>query len=223
MKLYMHPVSTTSRPVMHFIAENGIACELQVVDILKGEQYGEAYSKINPNHMVPLLQDGDFQLSESATILRYLADKAGSPAYPKDLRKRARIDETLDWFNSNFYRDWGYGLIYPQVFPHLKREDAAVQAATVAYGKEKSKAWLQLLNDSWIGSKPYLCGNEISIADYFGTALTTVGELVHCDFKPYPNVAHWLGTMKQRPAYAKVYDVFNGFVQSVKDQQFEHV
>ena len=223
MKLYMHPVSTTSRPVMHFIAENGIACDMQVVDILKGEQYGEAYSKINPNHMVPLLEDGDFQLAESATILRYLADKAGSPAYPKDLRKRARIDEALDWFNSNFYRDWGYGLIYPQVFPHLKREDAAVQAATIAYGKEKSKAWLQLLNDSGIGSKPYLCGSEISIADYFGTALTTVGELVHCDFKPYPNVARWLGTMKQRPAYAKVYDVFNGFVQSVKDQKFEHV
>src|ERR1051325_8352911 len=82
MKLYMHPVSTTCRPVMQFIAESGIDCEMQVVDILKGEQYGEAYSKINPNHLVPLLVDGDFQLSESATILRYLAEKANSPAYP---------------------------------------------------------------------------------------------------------------------------------------------
>jgi len=223
MKLYMHPVSTTSRPVMHFIAENGIACDQQVVDILKGEQYGEAYSKVNPNHMVPLLDDDGFQLSESATILRYLAEKSGSAAYPKDLRKRARVDEMLDWLNSNFYRDWGYGLIYPQVFPHLKRADPTVQAAVVAYGKERSQAWLQILNDSWIGARPYLCGNELSIADYFGAALVSVGEVVQCDFKGYPNVARWLGTMKQRPAYGKIYEVFNGFVQSVKEQKFEHV
>ena len=220
MKLYTHPASTTCRPVMQFIAENRIDCEQQVVDILKGEQYGEAYSKINPNHLVPYLVDGDFGLSESATILRYLADKTGSPAYPKDLKKRARVDEMLDWLNSNFYRDWGYGLIYPQVFPHLKREDPAVQAATIAYGKERSKAWLQILNDSWIGKNSHLCGNELTIADYFGVGLVTAGELVRCDLKPYPNVARWIAAMKQRPAYAKVYEVFNGFCQSLKDQPF---
>ncbi len=223
MKLYMHPVSTTSRPVLQFVADNNIAVELQTVDILKGEQYGEAYSRLNPNHMVPMLEDGDFRLTESATILRYLAAKISSPAYPSELRARSKVDEALDWFNSNFYRDWGYGLVYPQVFPHLKRENPAVQAATVAWGKEKSKAWLQILNDHWIGSKPYLCGNDITIADYFGTALTTAGELIHCDFKPFPNVARWIGNLKKRPSYAKVYEVFNGFVESTKSQAFEVV
>jgi glutathione S-transferase len=221
MKLYMHPVSTTSRPVMQFIADNKIDIEQQVVDILKGEHYGDAYSKLNPNHLIPMLEDGDFRLTESATILRYLADKIGSPAYPKDAKQRARIDEMLDWLNSNLYRDWGYGLIYPQVFPHLKRDDPAVQAATVAWGKEKSKAWLQILNDHWIGpNKNYLCGNEISIADYFGAALVTAGELIHCNFSAYPNVERWLAAMKQRPSHAKVYEVFNGFVASTKGQPF---
>ena len=221
MKLYMHPVSTTSRPVMQFIADNKIDIEQQVVDILKGEHYGDAYSKLNPNHLIPMLEDGDFRLTESATILRYLADKVGSPAYPKDTKKRARIDEMLDWLNSNLYRDWGYGLIYPQVFPHLKRDDPAVQAATVAWGKEKSKAWLQILNDHWIGpNRNYLCGNEISIADYFGAALVTAGELIHCNFSAYPTVERWLAAMKQRPSHAKVYEVFNGFVASTKGQPF---
>ena len=36
MKLYMHPVSTASRPVRLFIAENGIKCDEEAVDILKG-------------------------------------------------------------------------------------------------------------------------------------------------------------------------------------------
>ena len=182
MKLYMHPVSTTSRPVMQFIADNDIAADMQVVDILKGEHYEPAYSKINPNHLIPMLEDGDFRLTESAAILRYLAEKTGSPAYPKDLKQRARVNEVLDWFNSNFYRDWGYGLIYPQLFPHLKREDAKVQEGVVAWGKEKSKAWLQVLNDHFIGPKnQYLCGDEITIADYFGAAIVTAGELEHCN------------------------------------------
>ena len=37
MKLYYHPVSTTSRPVWLFITENGIDCELKFVDLMKGE------------------------------------------------------------------------------------------------------------------------------------------------------------------------------------------
>lgn len=221
MKLYMHPVSTTCRPVMQFITDNNIDLELEVVDILKGEHYGDSYTKLNPNRLVPMLEDDDFRLTESATILRYLADKIGSPAYPDDLRARAQVDERLDWFNSNFYRDWGYGLVYPQVFPNLKRDDAAVQAAVVAYGKEKSKVWLQVLNDHWIGpAQQYLCGNEITIADYFGAGLVTAGELIHCDFSGYPNVTRWLGNMKNRASYAKVYEVFNGFVQSTKGQPF---
>ncbi len=72
MKLYMHPVSTVSRPVLQFIADEKIPVDMEVVDILKGQHYEPAYSKINPNHLVPMLEDGDFHLTESAAILRYL-------------------------------------------------------------------------------------------------------------------------------------------------------
>lgn len=222
MKLYMHPASTTSRPVMQFIADANLDVEQQTVDIFKGEHHGDDYAKRNPNRLIPLLEDGDLRLSESATILRYLAEKAGSSAYPKDLRRRAKVDELLDWFNSNFYRDWGYGLVYPQVFPQLKRSDAAVQAATVAWGRDKSKGWLQVLNDHWLaGAKPYLRGADITIADYFGVALVTAGELIHCDFTPYPNVVRWLAAMKARPSYGEVYKFFNGFCDLTKGQAFE--
>jgi len=49
MKLYMHPASTTSRPVVQFIADSGIACDLQVVDLFSGEHMREPYAAINPN------------------------------------------------------------------------------------------------------------------------------------------------------------------------------
>ena len=221
MKLYMHPASTTSRPVMQFIADNKMPVDQQVVDIFKGEHHGEAYARINPNKLIPMLEDGDFRLTESATILRYLAQTIRSPAYPQELRPRAKVDELLDWFNSNFYRDWGYGLVYPQVFPTLKRPDPAVQAGVIAWGRQMSKTWLGVLNEHWLGPrKTYLCGADVTIADYFGVALVTAGELIHCDMAAYPNVTRWVAAMKSRPSYGEVYQTFNGFAASTKGQAF---
>jgi glutathione S-transferase len=221
MKLYMHPVSTTSRPVRLFIAESGIAVDEQVVDLFTGEHVQEPFAKINPNRLVPVLEDGDFRLTESSAILKYLADKAGSPAYPKDLKQRARVNEMMDWLNTNFCREYAYNLIYPQLFPHMKRPNEEVQKATLEWGKERARSWLQVLNDHWIGpNQQYLCGDQITIADYLGAAFVTLGEIVRCDFSPYPNVQRWLGNMKRLKSWPKVNEVFEGYKASVKDQAF---
>ena len=75
----------------------------------------------------------------------------------------------MDWFNTNFYRDYGYGWLYPQLFPHHKRPSDAAHQATIAWGKERAEGWLKILKDYWLGpDKPYLCGERITIADYFG-------------------------------------------------------
>jgi len=224
MKLYMHPVSMTSRPVRLFIAENGIPCDEQVVDLMTGEHYKEPFVAVNPNRLVPVLEDGDFRLTESSAILKYLADKVGSPAYPKDLKQRAKVNEMMDWLNTNFYREYAYNLIYPQLFPHMKRPTEDVQKATLEWGKERAKGWLQVLNDHWIGpDRQYLCGNQISIADYLGAAFVTLGEIVRCDFSPYPNVQRWLGNVKKLKSWPKVNEVFDGYKASVKDQAFNAI
>ena len=96
MKLFMHPVSTACRPVRLLIAENGINCEEELVDILKGTHYEEPYASLNPSRMVPMLEDGDLRLTESSAILKYLAEKYVLPCYPKDLKKRAKVNEMMD-------------------------------------------------------------------------------------------------------------------------------
>ncbi len=224
MKLYMHPVSMTSRPVRLFIADNGLDVEEHVVDVMTGEQYKEPFVSINPNCLVPVLEDGDFRLTESSAILKYLADTIGSSAYPKDLKQRAKVNEMMDWFNSNFYRDFGYGLAYPQLFPNHKRRSDEAHAATIEWGRENAKRWLQILNDHWIGpNKPYLCGDQITIADYFGAGLVTLGEVIRCDFSAYPNVQRWLNNMKKRPSWAKVNEAFYGLCAAVKGQPFQAI
>jgi len=224
MKLYMHPVSMTSRPVRLFIAENGIKAEEVVVDLMQGEHLQPAFTAVNPSQLVPVLEDGDLRLTESASILRYLADKIGSPAYPKDLKKRAKVNEVMDWLNTQFYRDWAYNLCYPQIFPHHKRRSDEAHGGAVEWGKKNSQKWLQILNDHWIGPKNnYLLGNEITVADYFGSGLVTLGEVLHMDFSKYPNVARWLGSMKKLQHWNDVNEVFHGFVASTKGKDFERV
>jgi glutathione S-transferase len=145
---------------------------------------------------VPLLVDGDLKLTEGSAILKYIAEKYQLSSYPADLKKRAKINEVMDWLNTGFYRDFGYNLVYSQLFPHHKRRSDEAHAGTIAWGKEGSKKWLQLLNDHWIGpTNQYLCGNEITIADYFGACMVTIGDLVGCDLSAYPNVQRWLANM----------------------------
>ena len=222
MKLYYHPVSTTSRPIVLFSADSGLNLDLQVVDLFTGEHLQPAYAAINPNRLVPMLEDGDFRLTESSAILKYLAEKMASPAYPSDLRQRARVNERMDWLNAGFYRDFGYGLVYPQVFPHHRRPDDKVQAGTIEWGRDKTRDWLQILDENLIGPhNAYLCGNEITLADYFGAAMLTLGEVIHLDYSAYRNISRWLGTMKARPNWARVNEGFYAyFVAPYKDASF---
>jgi glutathione S-transferase len=222
MKLYYHPISTTSRPVVLFAAEAGIDLELQVVDLFNGAKYTPEYVAINPSSQVPVLDDGGFRLTESSAILKYLADKVGSAAYPKDLQKRARINERMDWLNTGFYRDFGYGFLYPQIFPFMKRDDPVVQAATVAWGRDKAEKWLKVLDQNILGpGNRYLCGNEISLADYFGSVMALGGEAIGCTFGQYPNVCRWLGAMKQLRSWPKVNEAFYQYlVEPNKGKEF---
>jgi glutathione S-transferase len=171
-----------------------------------------------------VLEDGDLKLTESSAILKYLADKISSPAYPKDLKQRAKVNEMMDWINTNFYRDWGYGLAYPQIFPHHKRRSEEAHAGAIEWGKENSKHWLKVLNDHYLGPKNnYLVGNQLTIADYFGVGIVTLGEVIRCDLSPYPNIQRWLATMKKQPSWPKINEAFYGLVEAVKGQQFHAV
>ncbi len=224
MKLYCHPASTVSRPVMLFAAESGIALELQIVDLFTGEQYQPPYEAINPNHLVPVLEDGDLRLTESSAILKYLAEKAGSPAYPADLKQRARINERMDWINTQLNRDFAYGFIYPQVFGFHKRRSDEAQDATLQWGKERAAGWMKVLNDHILGAgNAYLCGNSISIADYFGASFVALGELTGSDYAAYPNIAAWLARMKTLPHWAATFAAINGFGASLKGQALQAV
>ena len=224
MKLYYHPASTASRPVLLFAAESNSALELQLIDIFKGEHRQPAYAALNPNALVPLLVDGDFRLTESSAILKYLADKIDSPLYPKGLQQRARVNERMDWFNTQLSRDYCFGLVFAQLLPHHKRRSDEAQAGAVQWGHEHSKVWLQVLNDHILGpGRNHVCGDTITIADHFGASLLTLGEVIGCDFEGYPYVQGWLARMKALKSWKSVNATLDGLTAAHKGEAFARV
>jgi glutathione S-transferase len=183
---------------MLFAAEEGIELDHQIVDIMAGDQFKPEFRAVNPSGLVPVLEDGAFRLTESSAILKYLADQAGSSAYPKDLQPRARVNEVMDWFNTNFYRSFGYGLCYSQLLDSYKLPDETGQRLALETARQRTAQHLQILNDHHLGARnAYLCGGQITIADYFASGILSLGEVVGCTFAAYPNVVRWYSRMKK--------------------------
>jgi len=166
---------------------------------------------------VPVLEDGNFRLTESSAILKYLADKTGSALYPKDLQQRARVNERMDWINTQLCRDFAYGFIYPQIFPSHKRPSDEAQQATLKWGQERAQGWMKVLNDSLLGpGNAYVCGDAMTIADFYAAAFVALGELTGSSYAAYPNIRRWLDRMKALPSWQQVNAAIDGYAASLK-------
>src|SRR5689334_371466 len=98
MKLYFHPGSANARKARMAAALLNIDLDLQLVDVFAGAHKKPEYLAINPNGMVPTLDDGGFVLWESNAIAQYLAStKPNSDLFPSDIKTRADISRWQCW------------------------------------------------------------------------------------------------------------------------------
>ena len=223
MKLYYDPVSTTSRVVSLFLRDQDIALEEEIISLFLGENQSDAFARLNPNRQVPVLVDGDFVLTECSAILKYVAEREGSPAYPADLHGRARVNEAMDWFNTGFAYSFRFCLVYPEFLPHLFAFGPAAMAEVKRFGLQKASAYLTVLDEHMLGRSPYVCGREVSLADYIGAVYVAMGDLIGFDFRPWPNVAAWLARMKERDGWDAAFAGINGFVEALRARDMESV
>ena len=224
MKLYTYPASPGCRPIAMFIADLNLKVEEKVIDLMNGEQNSPEFTAINPNNAVPVLQDGDFILPECSAILKYLADVNNSPAYPKDLKARARVNAAMDWINTSLYPAFGHNLCYPQILPHVKYEDEAAQSLVLGRGQTRSRKLLGVMNDSMLGGKnDFLCGNALTIADYQAAGILSLGELTGCDFSPWPHVQRWYQRMEALPNWQSANAPLYAWAQHTKGPEYVRV
>jgi glutathione S-transferase len=95
LRLYSNRHSTNARKVRFLLAELGT--EYELVEVGLGPDREDDFARLHPHGTIPVLVDGELELYESNTILRYLALREGrSDVYPDDPAGRALIDQAMD-------------------------------------------------------------------------------------------------------------------------------
>jgi glutathione S-transferase len=210
MKIYLAMLSTHSRPIAAVLDEAKIGCDRVILDLGKGEARTPEFKAINPNAAVPVLVDDDFVLTEASAILKYVTETHGSQLYPTtSLRARARVNERLDWFNTQFSQNLAEDMIYPQLLPAYARGSDEGTKAAITWGLTRTKVHLAVL-DRWLGESAYACGDAITIADFYGASFTALITMAGGDLTAYPNVARWLGAVTSRPSWGPASVAFDG-------------
>jgi maleylacetoacetate isomerase len=92
MKLYTYFRSSAAYRVRIALALKGLAYDAVRVHLMKGEQYGAEYSAINPQNLVPVLEDEGQRVTQSLAILQYIDETwPQPPLQPADRFGRARV------------------------------------------------------------------------------------------------------------------------------------
>ena len=189
--------SINVRKVLWLCAEMDLPCEQ--------EQWGSGarptdvpeFLALNPNAMVPVIQDGSFVLWESNTICRYLAAQNGrSDLLPTDTKNRARVEQWMDWQATELNNAWRYAFM-ALVRRSPAHADPQALAASVAHWNRH----MQMLDAQLERTGAYAAGSTFTLADVvLGLSvnrwLATPMERLHL-----PAVASYFERLSQRPAF----------------------
>src|SRR6476660_9599974 len=103
MKLYIFPQSGRVVGIMALKNYLALDCEVQAIDLGRGDQLTPQYLALNPNKKMPTLEDDGFVLWESNAILFYMAAKPPkSGLWPPDLQDQAGVLRWLAWESAHW-------------------------------------------------------------------------------------------------------------------------
>lgn len=197
--IYHFPPSAPSRCAVLVAKALGLDVDIKVVNLFDKEQLKPDFVKINPQHVVPTLTDGDFTIWESRAIATYLANsyEKGDKLYPKDPKARALVDQRLQFCA---------GTLYPRIraicFPVLFLGEIEVEESKKS-SLEEAIGFL----DIFLDENDFVTGNTLTIADISIAASLSSIIAVGWDVTAYANVAKWFAKCTlEIPGYMEIND-----------------
>ena len=198
LRVFGRRSSFNVQKVMWLVDEMGLAHE----HIALGGDHGgldtPEMMAMNPNGLVPVIDDGGTVVWESHAILRYLAARHGYGRFwSDDAGERSRWDRWLDWARG-FQEDFLVGVFWGLYrTPEAQRDGRAIERAIARTGEH-----LTLL-DRVLEGRDFLLGGEPTLADIPAGAL--LYRLFEMDIaRPeVPNVEAWYARLRTRPSYQR--------------------
>ncbi|RYF80230.1 MAG: glutathione S-transferase family protein [Comamonadaceae bacterium] len=189
LTLSYHPYSRAAG-TLWALEEAGVPYELQLVDIMKGEQKAPGLLARNPMGKLPTLVDGDLVVTEAAAIALYLADRYAP----------GRLAPALDDPRRGTYLRWSFfapSVIEPAVM--TKMTGWTVKEVQAGWGNHDA---MLAAAASAIEGKPWLLGDGFSMADVvFGGTLRFMLEFKQIEATPL--FSAYVDRIRQRPAYVR--------------------
>lgn len=186
--LYHFPMSQHARRVVALMEEARLPYDIRTVDMAAGQHMSDEFRKINPNHQVPVLVDGDLVLAESNAILRYLCVRHDLDAwYPKAAAGRAVVDQWLDW-NQSRLGPAVVDIVLNTVFLGPNGDKAAI-----ARGQQRLADVAPVLETA-LAQRRYVAGSEPTIADLSIASNMTQLQLARA-MPTTSAIAEWHGRM----------------------------
>ncbi|XP_052863606.1 glutathione S-transferase 1-like [Anopheles cruzii] len=188
LDLYYNIIAPPCRVVLLFAKWLKLDVNLIEMDILKRDHYKPEFVKLNPQHCIPTLVDGDIVVWESGAIVIYLAEKYGKDdtLYPKDIAQRAKVNQRL------FY---DMGTLLKSI--HIYYQPILIGGEGRAEDLKKVQDAVAVL-ERFLQESRWLAGEHITVADF--TTAVTVAALdgtLNFDLTMYPNVVRWYEQCKQ--------------------------
>ncbi|KAG7282400.1 hypothetical protein CRUP_029721 [Coryphaenoides rupestris] len=163
--VYLDLLSQPCRAVHILLNYNKVPFTLRTVALRKGENKTTEFTRLNPMQKVPVLEDNGFVLTESAAILRYLVTKYNIPEhwYPSQPERRAKVDEYIAW-HQTYTRPHTASVFITEVLrPRLS--GSPVDAVRLERALAVLTETLGLLESMFLKRQPFLCGDDITLAD----------------------------------------------------------
>lgn len=201
LKIWGRNTSSNVQKVLWALGEMKLPFERIDVGGAFGKTKEAAYLAMNPNSLVPTLEEEDgFTLWESNSIIRYIAAKhatehSNRTLEPADLKTRALAHKWMDWQLSVM------GPAITPVFWGLIRTPAEQRDANaIATGKEKTIAAAKLM-DAQLGKTQFLAGDEFSYGDIpVGIMIYRYMQLIP-ERPATPNLDRWYAAISSRAAF----------------------
>lgn len=201
LKIWGRNTSSNVQKVLWALGEMKLPFERIDVGGAFGKTKEAAYLAMNPNSLVPTLEEEDgFTLWESNSIIRYLAAKhatehANRTLEPADLKTRALAHKWMDWQLSVMGP-----AITPVFWGLIRTPPEQRDANAIAAGKEKTIAAAKLM-DAQLGKTQFLAGNEFSYGDIpVGIMIYRYMQLIP-ERPATPNLDRWYAAISSRAAF----------------------
>jgi glutathione S-transferase len=202
LKIWGRTNSVNVKKALWCVEELGLKYERVDAGMQFGVTKTPEYLEMNPNSLVPTIEDDGFILWESHSIVRYLSAKHSMGRLcPADLRARADVERWMDWaftFQSAM-RAVFWGLIRT---PADKRDAKAIEE-----GRVKSNQLAADVLERSLQGKKYVGGDAFTMGDI--PIGCEVQRWMRCPIErpKLPNVEAWFERLRERPAYRKFVDI----------------